>query len=228
VNAVQRRYLLSVVLILALAACGGDSVPSAAEDKESAEDIVLTEADVPAGLELDPDEGEDEGNDPSDIAFERCFNENQLLKDLGSDPRGAESSFTSADDSISLSSVVTLAEEEGDAEAAFDELTQTSFAGCFENALRTALEEEIGAESLRDVSVSELEGGDLGDESVGYRAEFEVANEGESLTLSSDFVFVRVARGLTGLLAFQVGEPFEEDERTRLAELLTERLSDAV
>lgn len=225
----QRRYLLTVLLTLVLAACGGgDDVPSAADDKEAARGVVLTEADVPAGLELDPEEEEEDTNDPSDIAFERCFNDNALLKDLGNDPRGAESSFSSADDSISLSSVVSLAEKEGDAEAAFSELDQASFAGCFETALRTALEEEIGAEALRDVSVTELPAADVGDESIGYRAEFEVASEDESLSLSSDFVFVRVGRGLAGLLAFEVGSPFDEEERTRLTELVADRLADAV
>lgn len=221
-----RTAALGLLLAVALAACGGDDgVPPPAEDKARAQRVVLNERDLP-GLTREDTDGDDDETDPSEAAFNRCLNNNPLLTQAGEDPRGAESEFGNDDETQNVASFATFAEDEKAATAALAVLRQPAFRGCFENALRSVLEEEEGGDAdITGVTVTELPAGDLGDERVGYRSTVDVAAGTELETLVSDFVFVREGRGLAALFVFDVTETFDPNERLRLSQLLADRLS---
>ncbi len=223
---------LGLGLGLGLAACGGDeeSVGTPEEDQARAERAVLNSGDLP-GLTMDTDEADDDDDDEADPfgeAFGECVDDNELLDpDAAENPRGAESSFSNDDGSRTVLSGVSFAESETEAEAAFDVLTSPGFASCFEGVFRTGMEEAAGSQLDVDASVSELPTGSLGDEAVGYRVTVGASGTGGSRTGTLDFVYIRVGRGLASLSAFTVGPPFADADRTRLAELLGDRLQDA-
>ena len=223
-RALKLVLVLALVLATALAACGDDGIPSPAEDKARAERVVLNERDVP-GLTREDTDDEDDESDPSEAAFDRCLNNNPLLTQAGDDPRGAESEFGNDDESQNVASFVTFAENEKAATAALAVLRQPAFSGCFENALRTGLDEEVGSDAnITRVTVAPLPSGDLGDESIAYRATVDLTAGSESATLVFDLVFIRGGRGVAGLFVFDLTDTFDPDERLRLSKVLSDRL----
>ncbi len=202
---------------------GGDKLPSVADDKARAERIILTDADFP-GLEREDDEEDDD--DESD-SFRQCLNENQMLADLGEGPRSAEATFSDEDETLARASAVNLAESEDEAEEAFAELEQSSFVGCFENAIRTGFGDELGdGVEIDDLSVSELRVGDLGDEAIGYRATVDLVGQDDEASFAFDYVFIRVGRAVGVLFSFDIDTTFDEDDRERLSETLADRMAD--
>jgi len=214
--------LVGLVLTMALVACGGgdEKVPAAAEDKAQAERIVLTEADVP-DLTRTEEEDSDDGSEP----FQKCLNDNVLLTKLGDGPRSAESSFGNEDETIVRASAVNLAESEGDAMAAFAELNRANFVGCFEEAVRTAFEEELSG-SFSNLEVIKLPVEKVGDDTVAFRTTLDLELV-RSLALSLDYVFFRVGRGLGVLFSVDVDGTLDAAERTRLVKAIAGRLEDA-
>ncbi len=227
----HRRLVLILALGvgLGLAGCSSDDekVATPQQDKAAAERAVLTEADVP-DMTRDEDDPSDDEEDPSDAAFEECVNNNVLLTNLGEDERGAESTFSNDDSSSTRGSSVTFAPSEDEAKSAFAELERSTFAGCFQDVLRTSFDEEVGAEAtVSEFSVEPLTVEELGDETAAFRAMVTLEGPGQTLELSFDFVFVRVDRAIGGLFAFDVGDPLDPAERVRLSEIITERMEDA-
>ncbi len=224
-NVRYRNLAVAVALTLALAlgACGGGGggdVPGTQEDKARAERIVLTDADLPGLARQDDDDADDE-SDP----FRKCLNDNQVLVDLGEGPRSAEATFGDAAETVVRSSAVNLAENDDDAKAAFDEVERPTFVGCFEDAITTGFEEGIGeSANLENLKVDELSVDKFGDETVAYRATVDVVAAQEKLSLAFDYVFFRVDRAIAVLFSFDVGQKFDEAERNRLSEVLTDRM----
>ena len=218
---------LALAMALALGACGsdgGDEVPSPQEDRARAERIVLTDADLPGLARQDDDDADDE-DDP----FRKCLNDNQVLVDLGEGPRSAEATFGDAEETVVRSSAVNLAENDDDAEAAFDEVERPTFVGCFEDAIATGFDEGIGeSANLENLEVDELSVDEYGDETVAYRATVDVVAAQERLSLAFDYVFFRVDRAIAVLFSFDVGQTFDEADRNRLSEVLTDRMADEV
>lgn len=226
------RYLVSLVLSMALVACGGDgdngavtAAPTAEEDKVRAEGVVLSELDLP-GLIKQPAQDE---TDAADAIYNECINDNPLLTEFGEGARGAESDYRNGEQTIVRGSSAAFAEHEEEATAAIAELRKPTFAGCFERALQVFYTAEIGDEAeVKNVEVSALVVEERGDESVGYRARLDLTGRARSVVVSFEFVFVRVGRGMVGLSTQDIGQPLEAAERSRLTQLLANRLEVAV
>ncbi len=218
-----RRLLIILLLSVALVACGKEEeIPTAQEDAARAERVVLHESDLP-GFTRDDGDDEDE-SDPADEAFEECAEGTSLSTSGEADERGAESSFTNDDDdSIQVLSGVSFFETEKEAEAAFAPLTAPEFAPCLENAFRTVFG-DVSDQATVTVSVSEVPTEESADEHVGYRVVVSAFGPGGARTGYLDFIFLRVGRGAATIGAFQVAEPFDNDERNRLSEIVTDRL----
>ena len=226
----RRAVTLALGMALGLAVCGGgdeEKVGTPAEDKARAERVVFTELDLP-GLTRDADDPSDDESDSSDAAFKECVNDDPLLTKLGEDDRGAESTFSNDDSTVTRGSSVTFAVTEEEAQAAFAELERSSFAGCFQDVLRASFEEGLGDDAtVGDFSVQPLTVEELGEETAAFRALVTLEGPGQTLELAFDFVFFRIGRGLGGFFAFDVGDPLDVAERVRLSEILSERLEDA-
>ena len=216
---------VAMAVVLALAGCGGgDDLPSAADDTARAERIVFTDADLP---DLVRDDDDDEDDAEEDDPFRECLGDNPLIADLGEGPRGAEATFSDAEDGARVrASAVTLAERGADAEEAFAQLTEPGFVGCFEDAIRAGFTEELTDDAgIRNLSVTPLLD-DFGDESVGYRVALDVVSGTESASFAFDYVFLRVDRGIAALFSFDIDDTLDADERSRLAGVLADRLED--
>lgn len=78
---------------------------------------------------------------------------------------------------------------------------------------------------MRSVSSAPLPGRTYGDETLASRTTMQVAAPGERATMYVDFVFIREGRAVAGFFALQIGSPFPEAERDRLAGLLQARMT---
>lgn len=218
----QYRFIL--FLTVALVACGGgDDPPTAAEDQARAERMVFTAADFPDLIEVEEDDSDDDEDDP----LKDCLSD-PLLTELGNGPRSAESTFNDEDETQVRASIVNLAETEDAAEEAFGAVTTPAFLTCFEDAVRTGFEEGIDEGlAATNLSVTNLPDAEFGDESVTYRVTLNLEVPGQTVPASFDYVFIREGRAVAILFAFDIEDSLDDDERKRLAELLSDRMQDA-
>lgn len=236
-----RRIGKSVALVVAavtlVTACNGDGTSSAPTttsttlsqvdlDREKAERIVLTAADVP-GFTADPPTPDDEEDASFEESLNTCLDDNALLLRLGedADERGASSPDFSRGDEQTVSSAVTLGETEDEANSAMETITAAPFAACFSQAIGDELRKDPTFTNVT-VNTTRLPALSGGDENVSYRSVVRTRVAGTNLTFNVDFTFIRTGRTFAVLFTFAVGTPFPEAERVRLATLLTTRMAE--
>ncbi len=193
-------------------------------DRQKAQRVVLTVADVPGFTE----DARDPGDDSADLeaAANACVNNHPLLVRLGEhdDARGASSRDFSKGDTVGINNDVTFGESEDEARSALAALSAPTFAACFSNALAAELRKDATLSNV-SVTTSKLASLAVGDESVGYRSVARARARGTTLTFTFDFTFIRSGRGFAVLSDFAVNSTFPEADRTRLATTLAARMA---
>ena len=203
------------------AACGGSSTPSAKEDKERAERVVLTLADLP-GFVVDPEEDDDDK--ASDL--NKCVNGNPTWTE-DPKPRGFSSpDFSKDDDNVVVSSGAVLTVKVPEAQRAMADMREALASECLREGLKASvLDGADSGVSVRSVQTTPLSGPPYGDESVASRTVMQISAPGERVTMNVDFVFLRAGRMLAGVFTLQIGSPFPDAERNRLAALVESRMT---
>ncbi|HEV3401074.1 MAG TPA: hypothetical protein VG078_04560 [Acidimicrobiales bacterium] len=220
----RTRAGVAAAALLLVAACGGGSdIPSAAEDEAAAQKVVLSSADLPGYTQepLDPDE--------SSSAIDRCVANNPLLS-VEDNPRGVSGAdFTKDDKNVQVQSGAMFAEKEADARKAFSDIQAALSSQCLKDEMRKTLEEAVDpGVVVRTVSAQTLPAPGGTDQSVASRVTVPLESEDERLTVYADLTFLRQGRGLAGVFTLQAGSPFPDAERTRLGEVVGDRLSEHV
>jgi hypothetical protein len=220
----RRRAVAAAAALLLVAACGGGSdIPSAAEDEAAARRVVLTSADLPGYTEEpgDPDE--------RSSAIDRCVANNPLLN-VEDNPRGASGpDLTMGDNNIQVQSGALFAEKEAEAEEAFSDIQAALSSQCLKDEMRKSVQEAVDPDvNVQTVSAQTLPAPGGTDQSVASRVTVPLESGDEQLTVYADLTFLREGRGLAGVFTLQAGSPFPDAERTRLAGVVAERLSEHV
>jgi hypothetical protein len=207
-------------LFVAVACDNGGGTPTEAEDRASAERMVLTSADLP-GFVAEPDDGEDSAGPINECVDHPLFA-------TGDVPRSADGPDLTMDaGNVRVQSGVKFAEKESDAREAFADL-EAAFAGeCIGDGLKASLEEAAADPGLvvGDVSSERLPALDVGDEATAYRLIAPLEVDGEQLPVHIDMTVLRDGRVIGGVFTFQAGSPFPDEERIRLTRLVADRMS---
>ena len=239
-----RTAVLGLAAILLLGGCGDDkdekdsSAPAttvapattttlsqAQLDKQKAQRIVLTAADLP-GYTQDPPDPSSAGSAEFEAAANACANNSPVYVALGTenDPRGATSPDFSKGDTITVSSAVTFTETEDQARTAMADLSAAPFPACFSKAFTAELKKDPTNSNV-SVTTTKLPAISAGDQSLGYRAVAKFRIGGTNVTLNADFTFVRVGRAVAGVQASSTPTAFPAAERLRLATLIAGRMA---
>ena len=235
-----KTAVLGLAAVLVLGGCGDDNdssaptttVPPATTttlsqaqlDKQKAQRIVLTTADLP-GYTVDPPDPS--GDTPEvDAAVNACANNNPIFVqlDLDNDPRGAASPDFSKGEAVTVGSGVTFADTEDQARSLMADLNAASFPACFSRAILADLREAPGVTNAR-VNTTKLPAIAAGEQSFGYRAVARFRFVDENVTLNLDWTLIRVGRAVAGLDALWTTTPFPEAERLRLAQAIAGRMA---
>jgi hypothetical protein len=237
-----KTAVLGLAAVLLLGGCGDDkddasSAPTttvapattttlsqAQLDKQKAQRVVLTVADLP-GYTVDPP-------DPSadspefEAAANACVNNNPVIVSLGTDndPRGASSPDFSKGDTLTVSSSVTFAETEDQARTALADLNVASFPACLSRAFTAELRKDPAFTNV-SVTTTKLPAITAGDQSIGYRVVGKFRTQGTNATVNIDFTFVRVGRAVGNIEDLSVTTAFPAAERLRLATLIAGRMA---
>jgi hypothetical protein len=233
---------LGLAAVLLLGGCGDDkddkkssatatmvaatttTLSQAQLDKQKAERIVLTVADLPGYTADPPDSSSDSAE--FEAAANSCANNNPVIVALGTktDPRGASSPDFSKGDSVTASSSVTFAETEDKARTAMTDVGAAPFAACFSKAFTAELRKEPAYSNV-SVTTTKLPAITAGDQSLGYRVVAKLRAGGTNVTLNVDFTFIRVGRAVSGVQASSTPAAFPAAERLRLATLVAGRMA---
>ena len=231
---------LGLAAVMLFGACGDDNdsasstttvVPAttttlsqAQLDKQKAQRIVLTAADLPGYTQDPPDTTPDSAE--FEAAANACANNNPVIVQLGTDndPRGAVSPDFSKGEAVTVSSSVTFADTEDQARTVMTDLNAESFAACFSRAFTAELRKDPSFSNV-SVSTTKLPAITAGDQSLGYRVVARVRTEGTNVTLNIDFTFIRVGRAIASIDDLSATTPFPAAERLRLATLVAGRMA---
>ena len=236
-----KTAVLGLAAVLVLGGCGDDedsassttttvapatttTLSQAQLDKQKAQRIVLTVADLPGYTADPPDPSAD--SPEFEAAANACVNNNPVYLALGTDndPRGASSPDFSKGDTITASSGVTFAETEDQARTAMGDLSAASFPACFSRAFTAELRRDPNNTNV-SVTTTKLPAITAGDQSLGYRVVARFRIGGTNVTLNADFTFVRVGRAVAGIQASSTPTAFPAAERLRLATLIAGRMA---
>ena len=234
------RKIVVLALLVLVPACGGgdDSGPesrattvppttrSAVDvDKERAQRIVLTAADLP-GYTEDPVTA-DEEDDETDRAFEACMqNDAVLTAEAETNPRTAEGREFSKGDEVNVGSEAIVAETEEQAKTALNVVRQPSARNCLGTAFREELAKTLDpGVTLRSVNANTLSTPTVGDEAVGMRVLATITGGGQTIRANVDFTIIRRERAVAFLLTSQLNSPFPESERAALATKMADRMA---
>ena len=204
------------VMLMAGVACGGESVPTAAEDKAQAERIVLKASDIP-GFTVDNEEDGDDGG------FRACLKDNPTWS-VRPNPRGADSDFTN-DDAVYVSSGALLTAKVPEARKAFADVKAAMSSQCMRDEFKAAIVEDAPPGiTVGDVATVPLSMPGLGDESTASRITVDITAGADRDKVYLDLAFMRRGRTVTGIMISEVGAPFAEAERIRLSSVLADRM----
>ena len=211
--------LAAAALLLLGPACGGSDTPTEAEDEAAAARMVLTSADLP-GFELEPEDDEDDEESP----FDKCV-DNPLFTSEDQ-PRGADGGdYTQDDGNVRVQSGALLTVKESEAREAFADLERALSSQCLRDGLKAGLEDDADPGlQVGDVTTSPLPALDLDGQSAGSRLTIPLEADGESVSLFVDMTVLRDGRVVAGVFLLQIGSPFPDAERIRLATLVAERM----
>jgi|GEM_PF-5198879 len=209
--------------LLSGAACGGGAdTPPAAEDKATAQRMVLTSADLP-GFEA---KAKDTTDDNSANSLDKCLNNNPLLTHEDN-PRGADGTeFTKDDGDVSVQSGVFFTKNEAEARKTFSDMKNALSGQCIKDGMKSVIQEGAPAGLVvGDVSASPLQGPKVADDVAATRLTVPLESKGERVSVFVDLNLLRQGREFGGVITFQSGTPFPDAERTRLTTLLGKRMS---
>jgi hypothetical protein len=233
---------VGLAAVLALGGCGDDkkkesssgttvapatttTLSQAQLDKQKAQRILLTAADLP-GYTATPPDPSDKDTPELDAATADCLNHNAVLKQLGedNDPRGASTEDFDKGDTVTVSSSVTFGDTDDQARTAIADVSAPTVATCLARAFAADLKKDT---TLSNVSVtgSKLPALTVGDQNAGYRMVAKFRTQGTNATVNFDFTFLRVGRAFAVLEASSFAQVFPETERVRLATVLTGRMA---
>lgn len=200
-------------------------------DQEAAKAIVLTLDDLEAGWESTPPDEETDNDEEIKADLADCLGIDPDVMDPDN-PSADSPDFTSANEEVSASVSYTPSIEA--AEQAVELLRDEDLPSCFAQALKTAITDALlnppeGEAPPDDLEVGEptfnpISFGDLGDETVAYRATIPLSASGIDVDVYFDIVAVRVGR--VGIEAqFQsTFSPFSTDEAERLVGIMIDRI----
>ena len=218
-----RTVIVAIVAALLGAACGGADTPTAAEDKAMAERIVLTAADLP-GFTMEPEETDTDAA----TGFEDCV-DNPLLG--GEDnPRSVDGAdFTQDDGDLRVRSGAFVAAKVDEARSAFSDIAAALPGQCLKEGLARAIRD--GADrglTVRDITAAPLPKVEGAEDYAATRLTVPIEVGRQRVSLYVDMTFLRKGRVLAGVFTFRSGAPFLDSERTRLVDLVGERLTGKV
>ena len=236
-----RTAALGLAAVLVLSGCGDDEDSASSTtttvapattttlsqvqlDKQKAQRIVLTAADLPGYTQDPPDPS---GDSPEfEAAANACVKNNPLIVALGqdTDPRGATSADFSKGETVTVSSSVTFGETEDAARSVMADLNAASFPACFSAAFTTELRKDTTNSNVT-VTTTKLPAINVGDQSVAYRTVARFRTQGTNIVLNIDFTFIRVGRAFGSIQDLQATTVFPEAERLRLATALAGRMA---
>lgn len=196
--------------------------PTPAADRAAAQRIVLTPADVPNLPTAKPSNYTE--------TYARC-GKNALLPG-GDDPRQAVPSAFLKDETAevrrlqttALGAYAVLAPSETAARSTMDTLRSPAFRTCLERELTAAVNALIASATpvVQGATTVELPTPAMGDEVVAFRITLTQRSSRQVFELTT----VRKGRAMTSLVTGRLGDvPFPDDERVRLARLMTSRIS---
>jgi hypothetical protein len=238
-----RTAVLGLAAILLLGGCGddkdekGSSAPPTTVapatttlsqiqlDKQKAQRIVLTAADLP-GYTQDPPDPSSAGSAEFEAAANACANNSPVYVALGTenDPRGATSPDFSKGDTITVSSAVTFTETEDQARTAMADVGAATFPACFSRAFTAEIRRDPTYTNV-SVTTTKLPAITAGDQSLGYRAVVKFRTQGTNATANFDFTLVRVGRAVASVDDYSLTTAFPAAERLRLATLAAARMA---
>jgi len=209
--------------MLSGAACGGGTdTPPAAEDKATAQRMVLTSADVPGFVPKAKDTTDDNSPNPLD----KCLNNNPLLTHEDN-PRGADGTeFAKDNGDVSIQSGVFFTEREAVARTTFSDMKNALSGQCFKDGMKSVIQDGAPAGvDVGDVSASPLESPKVADDVAATRLTVPLESTGERVSVFVELSILRQGRAFGGVITFQTGTPFPDAQRTRLTTLLGKRMS---
>ncbi len=215
--------VVASTMLLTGAACGGGSdTPTVAEDRASAERMVLTSADLP-DFTPDPD-GKSDASSPDVI--DRCAKDDPVLTNKG-EHRGVDGTdFTKDGGILRVQSTVALVATESEAGTRFSKVKALFSGQCVKDGLKEAIQRSAPpGVKLGDVSRSSLPAPKLTEDEFALRFTIPVEAAGDRATVFVDETFLRRGRVVGAVLAFGSGSPLPEAERARLSGLVAARLS---
>ena len=217
-----RGLTLAVVAALLCVACGGADTPTAAEDKAMAERIVLTAADLP-GFTMEPEEADTDDS----TGFEDCV-DNPLLG--GDDkPRSADGAdFAQDDGDLRVQSGAFVAAKVDEARSAFSDIAAALSSQCLRDGLARAIRDADPGLTVREITAAPLPKVGDAEDYAATRLTVPIEAGRERVSLYIDMTFLRKGRVLAGVFTFRTGAPFVDSERTRLVNLVGERLTGKV
>ncbi|MGI9022272.1 MAG: hypothetical protein ACR2HV_03350 [Acidimicrobiales bacterium] len=210
---------IAAALLLIGAACGGgggSKTPTVAEDRATAERIVLTKADLPGFTE--------DATDDTSSGLDKCFGRSQLpgAKD---NPRGVNGTdYTKDRGTLRVQSSAGIAEKEVEATQMFSDFEAALSSQCLKDALKANVEASTPGLRAGEVTSAPLPDPGVTDDSVATRLTIPISVDGERLSLVVDIMFLRQGRALATFSTLGQDTPFPEAERTRLVALVGERM----
>ena len=194
-------------------------------DEQKAERIVLTATDLP-GFTADPRDADDEDSPEAEAELAACANNDPVFAQMGeeSDPRGAFSPEFKKGETVTVSSAVTFADSEDQAQGAITAFSAPSFPACFSRGFAAELRRD-GTFTNVTVNTTKLPAMTVGDQSVGLRSVARLRAGGTAITVYADFIRIRSGRALSGIQIFSAPTPFPDAERIRLATAIAGRMA---
>ncbi|MDX6495780.1 MAG: hypothetical protein QOE17_1766 [Gaiellales bacterium] len=236
-RAMNSTVLMCVTGVLVLGAGGGGSgaanhsftsMATAIDpsDQARAEAMVITSADLPAAWTSTPDDAERNRDarcvDGSGLTESgRAFSDVLARTDAGYD--------------IHMQSQATVFESEDQARTWFARLRDDAVVACVRRAFNDEQKRDADAGIRFDVTgAGNLPVANVGDESTGIRLTIDVTGPAQTIPAYLDYIFVRVGDATSGMILFDVRQPFDETETMSgspttadLAAVLADRMESA-
>jgi hypothetical protein len=227
--------LMALLTAVALAAgCGGGDDAGKGGD-QSASTATSTTTPSPT-----PDRAEDEGIakaaqlklddfpsgwEESDAAPSQAADCDAISKARKERTARAESPQYRHGDNTLAQSTVYLFADDAKAQEQFAGLSSKDTRGCIAGDLVSRLEKANPDLKVGEPQASRVSVDSLGDQHEGGRVTLPVTAQGQELELFTDFVFVRVSRGIALMLFVDALSPFDEDMRADLTSKVSRRLA---
>ena len=228
---------IGLIIIAAIAACGGDggrlapgeiSTKFRAAAQEAAQAALLTLDDLPPGWTSAPPEEEEAPDLQLSEECDRFFEQEQLPGEVAS---ADSNDFTGPDDQ-EVSCVATVFAAENAAQDALDSvkeglsLCRDELVDAFDRLVRQGFQEGGGDPDLLeevDISFQDLSFPRLGDASLAFRISADIRALGLPFDFTGDIIGIREGRTVDGLFYFVVGR-LDIEEEQRLAEVVADKL----